>query len=69
MMKKVFIFTAIVSLFASMAMGGLAGYWKFDEGTGTTAADSSGNTQSNSQLSSSEQYLLPEMNLFQQLTL
>jgi hypothetical protein len=45
MMKKVFILTAFVMLTASMAMGDLAGYWNFNEGTGTAAADSSGNAK------------------------
>ncbi|MEN6384548.1 MAG: LamG domain-containing protein [Phycisphaerales bacterium] len=33
----------LIFLMASASMAQLAGYWNFDEGTGTTAADSSGN--------------------------
>ncbi|MBN2212182.1 MAG: LamG domain-containing protein [Sedimentisphaerales bacterium] len=40
-MKKL-VLTLVVLLTASTAMGDLAGYWTFDEGNGTTAADSSG---------------------------
>lgn len=35
---------AFESLSNPTALSGLEGYWKFDEGQGTTAADSSGNT-------------------------
>ncbi len=39
---------AFVVLMASIASGDLAGYWKFDEGSGLTAADSSGNSNGGS---------------------
>ncbi|MEN6385132.1 MAG: LamG-like jellyroll fold domain-containing protein [Phycisphaerales bacterium] len=42
-MKKTFVFTAILLLTTSLALADLAGYWNFDEGSGTTVADSSGN--------------------------
>ncbi|HAL44531.1 MAG: hypothetical protein A2Y12_07365 [Planctomycetes bacterium GWF2_42_9] len=41
-MKKALIIIAIVSVISSLASAQLAGYWTFNEGTGTTAADSSG---------------------------
>ncbi|HBG27128.1 MAG: hypothetical protein A2Y10_18670 [Planctomycetes bacterium GWF2_41_51] len=47
-MKKALFLFSIVTLTATMAMGQLAGYWKFDEGTGTTTADSSGNNKNGS---------------------
>jgi len=44
-MKKALIFIAIVSIVSSLASAQLAGYWTFDESSGTTAADSSGNNK------------------------
>ena len=41
-MKKKAVF-AIILFSATISMGELAGYWPFDEGTGQTVADSSGN--------------------------
>ena len=41
MMKRLVIIV-VVALMAAPSFGQLAGYWKFDEGAGTTAADSSG---------------------------
>ena len=41
MMKRLAVI-AVVALMASPSFGQLAGYWNFNEGTGTTAADSSG---------------------------
>lgn len=46
MAKKLFCCLLFVSLCTSLAIGELAGYWKFDEGSGTTTADSSGNGKS-----------------------
>jgi hypothetical protein len=42
-MKKMLILLAIVSMVSSIASAQLAGYWKFDETSGTTVLDSSGN--------------------------
>lgn len=42
-MKKAIIVLAIVSMISSLASAQLAGYWKFDETSGSTVLDSSGN--------------------------
>jgi hypothetical protein len=41
MMKRLLVIV-VVALMAAPSFGQLAGYWNFDEGTGTTVADSSG---------------------------
>jgi hypothetical protein len=41
-MKKRLLVIVVVALMAAPSFGQLAGYWNFDEGTGTTVADSSG---------------------------
>jgi hypothetical protein len=44
-MKKAFVITTILLLTTSLTMADLAGYWNFNEGSGTTVADSSGNSK------------------------
>ena len=41
MMKRLVVIV-VVALMAAPSFGQLAGYWNFDEGSGTTVADSSG---------------------------
>lgn len=45
MRKQAFLFLAMVVLASSVSMANLVGYWNFEEGSGTAAADTSGNAR------------------------